>query len=197
MSSRRPASFRVEDIRLTLRPAAFLDRDGVINIDHGFVHTVERFVWVEGAIAAIRWLNEHGYAVFVVTNQSGIARGYYDEAAVHALHAWMADELAAAGAHIDAFYFCPHHPEAVREDLRLSCQCRKPNPGMLLRAFEEWPVARSGSFLIGDRLSDIEAARAAGIPGHVFDGLDLLMTVRSVAGHQDRAGNLLTSSPNA
>jgi D-glycero-D-manno-heptose 1,7-bisphosphate phosphatase len=168
-------------IRLTPRPAAFLDRDGVINIDHGFVHTVERFVWIEGATAAIRWLNEHGYAVFVVTNQSGIARGYYDEAAVHTLHTWMAEQLAAAGARIDAFYFYPHHPEAAHDNLRMHCQCRKPEPGMLLRAFEEWPVDRSGTFLIGDRQSDIEAAQAAGIPGHLFDGSNLLVAVQRIA----------------
>ena len=160
------------------RPAAFLDRDGVINLDHGYVHSPDRFVWVEGAMAAIRWLNEQGYLVFVVTNQSGIARGYYDEAAVHALHGWMAAQLASAGAHIDAFYFCPHHPDAVHDALRLSCDCRKPKPGMLLRAFAEWPVERPGSFLIGDRSTDIEAAAAAGIPGHLFDGSDLLKTVR-------------------
>lgn len=160
------------------RPAAFLDRDGVINLDHGYVHSPDRFVWVEGATAAIRWLNEQGYLVFVVTNQSGIARGYYDEAAVHVLHGWMTAQLASAGAHIDAFYFCPHHPDAVHDALRVSCDCRKPKPGMLLRALAEWPVERSGSFLIGDRSTDIEAAAAAGIPGHLFDGSDLLKTVR-------------------
>jgi D-glycero-D-manno-heptose 1,7-bisphosphate phosphatase len=164
------------------RPAAFLDRDGVINVDHGYVHSHERFVWVDGAVAAIRWLNERGYLVFVVTNQAGIARGYYDETAVRSLHRWMAGQLAIAGARIDAFYFCPHHPDAVHDDLRLHCDCRKPKPGMLLRAVAEWPVNRLGSFLIGDRSTDIEAAEAAGIPGHLFDGSDLLAMVQRVAG---------------
>lgn len=162
------------------RPAAFLDRDGVINVDHGFVHTIDRVEWVEGAISAVRLLNDLGYLVFVVTNQSGIARGHYDEAAVEALHRWMAGQMAAAEARVDAFYFCPHHPEAVRDDLRLVCDCRKPAPGMLLRAIAEWPVDRSRSFLIGDRSTDVEAAHAAGINGHLFEGGNLLEKVRDV-----------------
>jgi D-glycero-D-manno-heptose 1,7-bisphosphate phosphatase len=172
----------------SIRPAAFLDRDGVINVDHGYVHTIDRVTWVEGAIAAIKLLNDLGYLVFVVTNQSGIARGRYNEAAVEALHRWMAGQMAVAGARVDAFYFCPHHPEAVREDLRLVCDCRKPAPGMLLRAIAEWPVDRSESFLIGDRDTDVEAAQAAGIAGHLFDGGNLLEKVRDVisrsAGHE-------------
>jgi D-glycero-D-manno-heptose 1,7-bisphosphate phosphatase len=160
------------------RPAAFLDRDGVINVDHGYVHTIDRFAWIEGAAAAVGLLNDLGYLVFVVTNQAGIARGYYDEAAVETLHRWIAAELAAAGARIDAFYYCPHHPDGSREDLRFHCGCRKPAPGMLLRACAEWPVDRSRSFLIGDRSTDIEAARAAGIPGYLFDGSSLLEEVR-------------------
>jgi len=172
----------------SIRPAAFLDRDGVINVDHGYVHTIDRVTWVEGAIAAIKLLNDLGYLVFVVTNQSGIARGRYNEAAVEALHRWMAGQMAVAGARVDTFYFCPHHPEAVREDLRLVCDCRKPAPGMLLRAIAEWPVDRSESFLIGDRDTDVEAAQAAGIAGHLFDGGNLLEKVRDVisrsAGHE-------------
>ena len=162
------------------RPAAFLDRDGVLNVDHGFVHTIDRVTWVEGAIATIKLLNELGYLVFVVTNQSGIARGRYDEAAVEALHRWMAGQMAAAGARVDAFYFCPHHPEGVRDDLRLVCDCRKPAPGMLLRAIAEWPVDQSRSFLIGDRSTDVEAAHAAGIAGHLFTGGNLLEKIRNV-----------------
>jgi D-glycero-D-manno-heptose 1,7-bisphosphate phosphatase len=159
--------------RPKLRPAAFLDRDGVINLDLGYVHTIDRFVWVEGAVDAIRWLNDQGYAVFVVTNQSGVARGEYDESAVHALHAWISEQLARSGAVIDAFLLCPHHP-----DFGVACDCRKPKPGMLLRAFSEWPLDRCRSFMIGDRSTDVAAAEAAGIPGYLFDGSNLLAAVR-------------------
>src|SRR3954471_4575031 len=95
----------------TLRPAAFLDRDGVLNHDRNYVHTPEEFEWISGAQAAIKRMNDAGYYVIVVTNQSGVARGLYEEAAIHRLHHWMNEELAKTGAHIDAFYYCPYHPE--------------------------------------------------------------------------------------
>ena len=114
--------------------AIFFDRDGTLNVDVHYLHEPADFVWVEGAIEAIRWANEHGYLVIVVTNQSGIARGYYDEAAVHRLHDWMNEELARQGARIDAFYYCPHHPAGRVPAYTRICDCRKPAPGMLLRA---------------------------------------------------------------
>ncbi len=152
------------------RRAAFLDRDGVLIEDDGYPHDPALVRWVPGAAAALRALNQAGYWVFVVTNQSGVARGLYPEAAVPALHGWMNAQLAAQGAHIDAFEYCPHHPEAPLPAFRQACACRKPAPGMLLKLLQSWPVLRAGSFMVGDRESDMAAAAAAGLPGHLFPG---------------------------
>ncbi len=164
----------------SLRPAAFLDRDGILNHDTGYIHRSADFVWVDGAIDAIRYLNERNYLTFVVTNQAGIARGLYSEADVLALHGWVGEQLAYSSARIDAFYFCPHHPTEGAPPYRITCECRKPSPGMLLSAMREWPVNLAGSFLIGDRQTDLEAATAAGIPGYLFSGGNLLPFVRRI-----------------
>jgi D-glycero-D-manno-heptose 1,7-bisphosphate phosphatase len=151
------------------RPAAFLDRDGVLNVDHGYAHRPEQLEWIEGAAEAVRLLNEAGYYVLVITNQSGIARGYYDETAVQSFHAHMQDDLAAHGAHIDAFYYCPHHPEGIIKQFAVHCRCRKPGPGMLEQAAREWPIDTGASFLIGDRDDDLAAATAFKIRGIKFN----------------------------
>jgi D-glycero-D-manno-heptose 1,7-bisphosphate phosphatase len=151
------------------KPAAFLDRDGVLNVDHGYVHALDRLDWIDGATQAVRLLNETGYHVLVVTNQSGIARGLYDEAAVAAFHAHMQVVLRAAGAHVDAFYVCPHHPDGTVKAFTMECLCRKPGIGMLEQAAREWPIEMAGSFLIGDRDGDMQAAAAFGICGIRFD----------------------------
>ena len=159
---------------LLVRPAAFLDRDGVLNVDHGYTHRPGDLDWIPGARNAILKLNAAGYYVFVITNQAGVARGYYGEAQVAAFHAHMQDELAKIGAHIDAFYYCPFHEDAVIEGYRVvDHPDRKPNPGMILRAMREWPIDRARSFLIGDGESDVEAARRAGLRGLLFPGGDL------------------------
>ncbi|MDF9406795.1 HAD family hydrolase [Pelotomaculum isophthalicicum JI] len=163
-----------------LKPAAFMDRDGVLNVDTGYVFRWEDFVWVAGAKDAVKLLNEAGYLVFVVTNQSGIARGYFKEADIVALHCWMNQELGACGAHVDAFYYCPHHPNATSIPYRKVCGCRKPAPGLLLQAMEEWPVDKSGSFLVGDKRSDLEAAIGAGLPGYLFKGSDLFVFIKNL-----------------
>lgn len=166
----------------SLRPAAFLDRDGILNHDTGYIHRAADFIWVDGAIDAVRRLNERDYLVFVVTNQAGIARGLYGETDVLALHDWVNAQLAISNARIDAFYFCPHHPTEGTPAYRITCECRKPAPGMLLRAMREWPVDRTRSFLIGDRQTDLDAAAAAGISGHLFSGGNLLPFVRRIVG---------------
>ncbi|MFD1625092.1 HAD-IIIA family hydrolase [Azospirillum griseum] len=162
------------------RPAAFLDRDGVLNLDHGYVHRPDQFVWVEGAIAAIRLLNERGYYVFLITNQAGVAHGYYDEAAIHALHGWVQEELRRNGAHLDDIRYCPYHPTGAVERYRRLSDWRKPEPGMLRDLMARWPVRMAGSFVIGDRDTDMAAAQAAGLPGHLFTGGNLLDHVRAV-----------------
>lgn len=158
----------VHDAACVRRPAAFLDRDGVLNVDHGYTHKPEQLEWVEGAAEAVRLLNEAGYYVLVVTNQSGIARGFYDERAVKSFHAYMQERLSAQGAHIDAFYYCPHHPDGTVTSLAVRCRCRKPGPGMLEQAALEWPINIDASFLIGDKDDDMAAAAAFNIRGVKF-----------------------------
>lgn len=162
------------------RPAALLDRDGVLNVDHGHVGTRERFDWIPGALDAIRLLTESGRHVFVVTNQSGVARGFYDESAVQSLLAWMADEARRNGGTIDDARYCPHHPYAGSVPYRRVCACRKPEPGMLLDLMRAWDVRPDGSFMIGDKETDMAAARAARVPGYLFGGENLAEFVREV-----------------
>lgn len=162
------------------KPAAFLDRDGVLNVDVGYLHHRDRFEWIRGAQQAIERLNNLGYYVIVVTNQAGVARGYYDEQAVRDLHMWINDQLADHHAHIDAYYYCPHHPTEGQGDYLCACVCRKPAPGLLRQAMQEWPIDVSRSFLIGDKDTDVSASEAAGIPGYLFPGGDLSEFVNQV-----------------
>jgi D-glycero-D-manno-heptose 1,7-bisphosphate phosphatase len=153
-----------------LRPAVFLDRDGTLNADLGYVHRWEDFRWLSGAKAAIRRLRDSGTYVFVVTNQSGVARGMFDEAAVTALHTRMRDDLRATGADIDDIRYCPHHPEAIVAAYRQECTCRKPAPGMILDLIAHWPVDVAASVMVGDKEIDAEAGRAAGIAAEIVPG---------------------------
>ncbi len=165
------------------RPALFLDRDGVLNEDRGYVHRWEDFRWIPGAREAVAAFNARDWWVFVVTNQSGVGRGYYPEDDVHALHARMLEELAAAGARIDAFYHCPFHPEALEDRYRHpDPPDRKPNPGMLLRAMAEWPVDTARSVMVGDKAIDVEAGRRAGVRALLFPGGDLAAFLAAAIG---------------
>jgi D-glycero-D-manno-heptose 1,7-bisphosphate phosphatase len=156
----------------TPQRAAFLDRDGVINLDHGYVFRPQDFEFVPGTLAAARRLHEAGWALVVVTNQSGIGRGLYSEDDYRTLDAWMRAEFAAAGAPLAGTYFCPHHPSEARGAYRRECDCRKPAPGMLLTAARELNLDLAASAMFGDKASDLEAARAAGVPLRYLLGTD-------------------------
>ena len=155
------------------RPAVFFDRDGVLNHDTGYIFETSKLKWIDGAREAVKAVNDAGYFAFVVSNQSGVARGFYEENDIHSLHRWMADEMASMGAHIDAFEYCPDHPEGAIERYRRESDRRKPAPGMITDLLRRFPVNLDDSILIGDKTSDLEAAHAAGLKGYLFSGGNL------------------------
>ena len=144
------------------RPAVFLDRDGTINEQMGYVNHLSRFQLLPGVARAIRSLHEAGLPVVVVTNQSGLARGYFPESLLDQVHAELHRLLAEEGAHLDGLYVCPHHPEARDERFRLDCDCRKPRPGLLERAAAELGLDLGRSYMVGDRWSDLRCGAAVG-----------------------------------
>jgi D-glycero-D-manno-heptose 1,7-bisphosphate phosphatase len=148
---------------MALRPALFLDRDGVINIDHAYVHKPDNFEFVDGVFELCRQARRLGYLIFVVTNQAGIGRGYYTEQDFHALTGWMCSRFESEGAAIDKVYFCPFHPEHGIGAYKLDSPFRKPGPGMILQAADEFGVDLARSVLVGDNETDIRAGLAAGV----------------------------------
>ncbi|MBV8938691.1 MAG: HAD family hydrolase [Alphaproteobacteria bacterium] len=146
-----------------MNKALFLDRDGVINLDTGYPSAREEIVFLEHIFSLCRAAKEQGYLLLVVTNQAGIARGYYTEEDFEALMQWMQEQFTAQGCALDGWYYCPHHPEFGVGEYRTACECRKPKPGMLLTAAKEWDIDMRRSILIGDKASDINAANAAGV----------------------------------
>ena len=140
------------------RPTVFLDRDGTLNVDKGYVHRIEDWEWIPGAINALVALRQAGFLVIVVTNQAGIARGYYREDEAHNLHGKINQQLQQYGGWIDGFYHCPHHPE-----FGAACECRKPKPGLIHLACSDFSIDLSRSWLVGDKVSDIQAGCAVGL----------------------------------
>nr|WP_281950382.1 D-glycero-beta-D-manno-heptose 1,7-bisphosphate 7-phosphatase [Nitrosophilus kaiyonis] len=141
--------------------AIFLDRDGVINVDKGYVHKIEDFEFTTGTIKALKYFQSLGYLLIIVTNQSGIGRGYYTKKDFYKLTSWMKNRLKADGIEIKEVYFCPHSPEE-------NCKCRKPEPGMILKAAKDFDIDLKKSWMIGDKISDIKAAKRAGIENTIF-----------------------------
>jgi D-glycero-D-manno-heptose 1,7-bisphosphate phosphatase len=159
--------------------AVFFDRDGVLNIDRGYVYRKEDFEWVRGAKEALRYVNSRGYLSIIVTNQSGVAREFYTLSDMLRLHDWMREEALLAQARIDDFYYCPYHNEGSQSEFVIEDHPdRKPNPGMILRASRDHNIDLKSSVLIGDKASDIEAANRAGVQSILFNGEDLFLTVR-------------------
>ena len=162
------------------RPALILDRDGVLNHDHGYVGTSDRFDWTRGALDAIRLATESGWHVFVASNQSGVARGFYEESHVAILMAWIADEARRHGGTIDDYRVCPFHPEATIPAYRRDSDWRKPAPGMINDLIRAWNLNPKTCLLIGDQPTDLEAANRAGIASRLFDGGNLCAFVRAI-----------------
>ncbi|WP_394204140.1 D-glycero-beta-D-manno-heptose 1,7-bisphosphate 7-phosphatase [Shewanella waksmanii] len=153
---------------LIVKRAVFLDRDGVINIDHGYVHKVDDFDYVEGVFEACASLKQMGYLLAVVTNQSGIARGMYSEEQFHTLTEWMDWNFADKGVELDGIYYCPHHADKGVGEYKVDCDCRKPKPGMILSAAQFLKIDLSQSAMVGDKRDDMLAAQAAGIPHRIL-----------------------------
>ncbi|MGG4690755.1 D-glycero-beta-D-manno-heptose 1,7-bisphosphate 7-phosphatase [Proteus mirabilis] len=145
--------------------AVFLDRDGTINIDHGYVSEIDNFEFIEGVIEAMAELKAMGYALVLVTNQSGIGRGYYSEDQFLHLTEWMDWSLADRGVDLDGIYYCPHHPDANIEEYKKECDCRKPATGMFMDAKAQLNIDMASSYMVGDKKEDMLAAKAAGV-GH-------------------------------
>jgi len=146
-----------------MKKCVFLDRDGNINIEKDYLHKIEDFEFIKGAKESIKIFNDLGYLVVVVTNQSGVARGYYDESSVEKLHNHLQREVEAIGGHIDGFYYCPHHPEKGIGKYKVDCDCRKPEPGMFLQAKKDLDIDFSKSIMVGDKISDVKAGKNLGM----------------------------------
>ena len=167
---------------LSLRPAIFLDRDGVINVDHGYPHKPEDFAFMPDAETAIKHAHHQKLPIFIVTNQGGIGLGYFDIAAMRQFHDHMLAKIADAGGHITDIAFCPHHPRSP-DPLMRDCDCRKPKPGMILDLAKRYQIDLSRSIMIGDRPTDMEAADSAGCHGLIYKGGSLLPVMDSALQH--------------
>lgn len=151
-----------------MKKALFLDRDGIINVDFGYVHQIKDFEFVDGIFDLCRYAIDMGFEIIVITNQAGIARGYYDINDFNELTEWMKAEFLKEGINIKDVYFCPHHPEKGENEYVTLCKCRKPEPGMILKAVKEHKLDLKHSIFVGDKISDMQAAQTAGIHNRVL-----------------------------
>lgn len=158
--------------------AVFFDRDGTLNVDIHYLHRPEDFIWIEGAKEAVKYANDRGYLTILVTNQSGVARGYYPESDIIRVYDWMNEELGKEGAHLDALYYCPHHPSGILPQYTGSCSCRKPAPQLVNDACAKYNIDKTQSYFIGDSDSDIECAANAGIHGIKYHSGSLLELIQ-------------------
>ena len=155
-----------------LRPAVFLDRDGTINIEKGYLYRKEDFIYLEGAVEGLRRLQDMGYLLVVITNQSGIARGHYSEGDLKELTDWMASDLQEKGVSIAGMYYCPHHPQAIIGKYRKACDCRKPKTGLFYRAAEELRIDFDKSIAVGDKMRDLEICHETRVKGILLSESD-------------------------
>lgn len=151
-----------------LKRALFLDRDGIINVDFGYVHEINELQFIPGIVELIKYFNHKGYYVFVITNQSGISRGYYTAQQVEKLHKYIEQHFSSQGALIDAFYYCPHHPKGAVPKYAITCNCRKPKTGMVLQALKDYAIDIQNSLLIGDKDTDILVAQQLHMQSMLF-----------------------------
>lgn len=158
--------------------AIFFDRDGTLNVDIHYLHRPEDFIWIKDAKAAIKYANARGYLAILVTNQSGVARGYYPEADVIKVYDWMNEELKKEGAHLDALYYCPHHPHGSLLQYAKICTCRKPSPQMVNDACKKYKIDKTKSYFVGDTDTDMQCAENAGIQGVKYSSGSLLELIR-------------------
>lgn len=147
------------------RPAVFLDRDGTINEQRGYINHISRFVLLPGTAEAVRLLNEHGFLAIIVTNQSGVARGYFPIELVNEVHEHLKELLRKEGTYVDGIFFCPHYHRGEVGEYTIECNCRKPRPGLIEKARKNLDIDMAGSYLIGDRVSDIELAKRCNLKG--------------------------------
>lgn len=167
-----------------MNKAIFLDRDGTLNVDHGYVHEIDQFQFIDGSIEALQQLKAMGYLLVLVTNQSGIARGYFSEAQFLQLTEWMDWSLADRGVDLDGIYYCPHHIEGKGE-YKQECDCRKPKSGMLLQAIKDLSIDPQQSFMVGDKVEDMLAGKGANIRMNILvrTGKPLLKESENLADH--------------
>lgn len=168
-----------------MEKAVLLDRDGTIIEDSGYIGEIDRVSFLPGAGKAIKLLNENGFKVIIITNQAGVARGYFTEETVREINGYIQESMAREGASIDMFYYCPHHIDGVIEEYRKDCYYRKPNPGMIEKAIRDFDIDLKECFVIGDKISDIEAGRRAGCKTILLAGEQSLENDEKIARMSD------------